>query len=122
MSMEALINADLLLQHLESKRDEIPSRLVTLVTDVSNIYRNCVVLEAPRITGNLKGSVRVEDIDNLSRRVYPDEGQAPYAIYVLEGVRGKARVEPNDFMGRGAERGQEMSQSNITEFIEWLKS
>ena len=120
--MEALIDTSVLIEHLEDKKDEIPGRLIKLVSDVSNIYRNCVVLEAPRITGNLKGSIRVEDVDALSRRVYPDEGQAPYAIYVLEGVRGKARVEPNDFMGRGAERGQEMSQSNINEFIEWLKS
>lgn len=122
MSMEALINADVLAANLQRKHDEIPDRLNRLVRDVSNIYRNMVVLEAPRITGNLKSSIRVEDVDALSRRVYPDEGQAPYAIYVLEGVRGKARVEPNDFMGRGAEAGQEMSQSNINEFIEWLKS
>ena len=106
MSMEALINADVLLNNLQRKQDEIPDRLNRLVRDVSNIYRNMVVLEAPRITGNLKSSIRVEDVDALTRRVFPDENQAPYAIYVLEGVRGKGRVAPNDFMGRGAEKGQ----------------
>ena len=69
-----------------------------------------------------QGSIRVEDVDPLTRRVYPDEGQAPYAIYVLEGIRGKGRVEPNDFMGRGAEKGREMSKSYTDEFIRWLTS
>jgi len=122
MNMEALINTDVLAANLQRKHDEIPDRLNRLVHDVSNIYRNMVVLEAPRITGNLKGSIRVEDIDNLSRRVFPDEGQAPYAIYVLKGVRGKARVEPNDFMGRGAEKGKVMSDGKVNEFLSWLKS
>lgn len=122
MTVEALIDASVLIEHLESKRQEIPSRLGELVQTVSNIYRNTVVLEAPRITGNLKSSIRVEDVDPLTRRVYPDEGQAPYAEYVLRGVRGKATVEPNDFMGRGAEKGREMSKSYTDEFIRWLTS
>lgn len=122
MSMEALIDSSALLQNLESKKDELPGRLGKLVQDVSNIYRNAVVLEAPRITGNLKSSIRVEDIDEFSRRVYPDEGQAPYAYYVLKGIRGKAKVDENDFMGRGAEQGKQMSESNIDEFLGWLKS
>ena len=120
MEMEALVDTSLLVEHLESKKDEIPSRLGKLVQDVSNIYKNMVVEEAPRITGNLKSSISVEDVDSLTRRVYPDEGQAPYAEYVLRGVRGKAKVAPNDFMGRGAERGQQMSQSYTDEFIRWL--
>ncbi|WP_407376624.1 hypothetical protein [Methanobrevibacter sp.] len=119
--MEALIDSSVLMEHLQSKHDEIPDKLGELVQNVSNVYRNFVVLEAPRITGNLKSSIRVEDVDQLSRRVYPDEGQAPYAIYVLKGVRGKATVEPNDFMGRGAERGRTASEKYITDFISWLK-
>ena len=99
MSMEALIDSSALLQNLESKKDELPGRLGKLVQDVSNIYRNAVVLEAPRITGNLKSSIRVEDIDDFSRRVYPDEGQARYGYFVLIGVRGKGRVEPRACAG-----------------------
>ena len=116
MSMEALIDADVLVSNLQRKQDEIPDRLNRLVRDVSNIYRNMVVLEAPRITGNLKSSIRVEDIDNLSRRVFPDENQAPYAEYVLRGVRGKGKV------GRGAEKGKAMSDGKVNEFLSWLKS
>ena len=122
MSMEALVDTSELIQHFESKKEEIPDKLGKLVQDVSNIYRNMVVLEAPRITGNLKSSIRVEDVDKLSRRVFPDEGQAPYAYYVLIGVRGKGRVPPNDFMGRGAERGKEGSETYVNEFMDWLKS
>lgn len=122
MSMEALINADVLAANLQRKHDEIPDRLNRLVHDVSNIYRNMVVIEAPRITGNLKSSIRVEDIDNLSRRVFPDENQAPYAEYVLCGIRGKGKVPENDFMGRGAEKGKVMSDGKVNEFLSWLKS
>ena len=90
--MEALIDTALLVQHLQEKQDEIPARLGKLIDDVSNVYRNYVVLEAPRITGNLKSSIRVEDVDALTRRVFPDEHQAPYAEYVIRGVRGKGTV------------------------------
>lgn len=120
--MEALIDPSALLEHLEFKKDELPERLGKLVQDVSNIYRNAVVLEAPRITGNLKSSIRVEDIDDFTRRVYPDERQAPYAEYVIRGVRGKAFVGENDFLGRGAEQGRAMSEGTINEFLGWLKS
>lgn len=122
MSMEALIDPSALLEHLESKKEELPERLGKLVQDVSNIYKNAVVLEAPRITGNLKSSIRVEDIDDFTRRVYPDEHQAPYAEYVIRGVRGKAFVGENDFLGRGAEQGKAMSEGTINEFLGWLKS
>lgn len=121
MKVEALVDTSVILQHLQKKQDELPDRLGKLVQDVSNVYKNKVVLEAPRITGNLKSSVRVEDVDNLTRRVYPDEGQAPYAIYVLKGVRGKGRVAPNDFIGRGAEAGRTASEKYVTDFISWLE-
>lgn len=90
MTVEALIDASVLIEHLESKRQEIPSRLGELVQTVSNIYRNSVVLEAPRITGNLKSSIRVEDVDPLTRRVYPDEGQAPMLFMSLKVSAEKA--------------------------------
>ena len=119
--MEVLLDTSVLIEPLQRKHDEIPDRLGQLVQNVSNVYKNYVVIEAPRITGNLKSSIRVEDVDKLTRRVYPDEGQAPYAIYVLEGIRGKGRVAPNDFMGRGAERGRTSSEKYVTDFITWLK-
>ena len=58
-------------------------------------------------TGNLRRNIRVDTrtSDNFSIITgYYDEGNANYGIYVLRGIRGKAKVAPIDFLGDGLQR------------------
>lgn len=57
-----------------------------------------------RITGNLKRNIRTDTRVHKSYAIitgYYDEGNADYGIYVLRGIRGKAEVDPIDFLGDG---------------------
>ena len=66
--------------------------------------QNNIKKEAPYYKGRLKRSIRVDT--RISKKFalitgYWDEGLAPHGIFVLIGVRGKAKVPKNDFLGRG---------------------
>ena len=120
MSLEVLVDNDTLIQGLERKANELPEQLRELTNEAAFIVDAHVKLETPVQTGNLQGSISIDNVSDYVKRIYPDEGIAPYAIYVLMGVRGKARVDPNDFMGRGFEAAQDEIDSAIEEFKSWL--
>lgn len=93
MAMEALVEADLIAQHMNTKGDEIPDKLATLVTEIANVYQANIKREAPvnkqkggASAGTLQSSIRVENHGPLESRVFQDRNIAPYAIYVLKGT------------------------------------
>lgn len=94
MSMEALIEADLLIKNLNKRGTEIPEKLQKLVSEVSFIVQGKVQDAAPinkgpdaHSRGTLKSSIRVENIGDFSARIFPDENIAYYAEYVMAGTR-----------------------------------
>ena len=126
MSIEALIDADVLVDKLQTKADELPAKLKELVGAVTFAVDEEVKRERPDgpmpvITGNLQGSISIDNISDYSKRIYPDEGIAPYAIYVMRGVRGKGRVAPIDFMGDGYTAAEPRADALVDEFMDWLK-
>ena len=95
MSMEALIDAQLLIDNFNRRGNEIPEKLHKLVTEVSMIVQGNIQDEAPVVTGNLQSSIRREYLGNFSYRIFPDEGIAPYAYFILKGT------EPHEIRPKG---------------------
>ena len=145
MSMEALIETETLVEHFNRKAEEIPDKLKSLVTEVAFIYQNNIMDEAPVITHNLQAATSIENIDDFTARVYPDEGTAPYAEYVILGtsphmifpVNKKALfwegadhpvptgvlhpgTKPNPYFDRGAELARIEAGFEVEDFIRWL--
>lgn len=120
--MEALIDSETLITGLEKKGDQLPEELKKLVGTVVFAVEEKIKVEGdpmPVITGNLQGSITNAGSD-FERRIYPDEGIAPYAYYVLKGIRGKAKVAENDFMGIGFSNAQDDIDNAVEEFKSWL--
>lgn len=85
-AIEIEVQDEALLAALQTKSDQMPDKLNDLINEAGFIVQRHAVEEAPRRTGNLKGSIRVEENGPLSRIVYPDQGVAPYALYVILGT------------------------------------
>lgn len=147
--MEALIEADLLIQNLNKRGNEIPQKLQKLVTEVSFIVQGKVQDAAPinkgpdaTSRGTLKSSIRRENMGDFLVRIFPDENIAPYAEYVLAGT-GPHIIEgnpylfwpgathpvkrvwhpgtyPNPFMTFGFEDSQEDIKSEVELFRAWI--
>ena len=62
MSLEVLIDNDTLLQGLERKADELPEQLRELTNTVAFVVDKAVKEEAPVITGNLQGSISIDNV------------------------------------------------------------
>jgi hypothetical protein len=108
-----------LLNVLQSKLQELPDRLSNLANESAFITQRNVVEEAPRITGNLKASIRIEPIGLFQFLIYPDEGVAPYALYVIL-VGEKRRYAGNPFMDRGQEISEKEIEEEVDRFKEWI--
>lgn len=144
MSMEALIETEILVEHFNRKAEEIPDKLKALVSEVAFIYQNNIMDEAPVITHNLQAATTIENIDDYTARVYPDEGTAPYAEFVILGTSPHMifpksagalfwdgadhpvasvlhpGTKPNPYFDRGAEAAKIEADFEVENFIRWL--
>lgn len=147
--MEALVEADKVISAFQKKETETANKLSELVKRVSGIYQANIMREAPvnkntydkRHGGQLKSSIRVEDISPLEARVFQDEHVAKYAKWVLGGrpavypkrkkalfwpglkhpVKKAGPAKANPFWDRGVRRSQTEKNQAIKEFEDWLK-
>lgn len=85
-SMEISLVDGSLFDKLSSKGVNIPPRLSEMKNKATLSTANNVMDEAPKVTSNLEGATRTEELDLFSSRIYPDEGVAPYALYILLGI------------------------------------
>ncbi|MBR2558288.1 MAG: hypothetical protein IKE95_07995 [Methanobrevibacter sp.] len=125
MTIEVLINKETLMEGLQQKADELPEELKSLTAAAAFAVDKEIKKERPAgpmpvITGNLQGSISIDNISDYEKRIYPNEGIAPYAIYVLKGIRGKGRVDEIDFMGEGFENAQPEIENAVEDFKSWL--
>lgn len=144
MGMEALVEAQTLIENLQGKQEELPERLKNLVSEVAFIYQECVMDAAPKVTHNLEASTSIENIDDYTARIYPDEGTAPYAEYVILGTGPHdiwpknagalfwdgaehpvpfvyhPGTSPNPYFDVGAENAKPKADEEVREFISWL--
>lgn len=142
--MEALIETETLVEHFNRKAEEIPDKLKALVSEVAFIYQNNIMDEAPVITHNLQAATTIENIDDYTARVYPDEGTAPYAEFVILGTSPHMifpksagalfwtgadhpwasvlhpGTKPNPYFDRGAEAAKIEADFEVENFIRWL--
>lgn len=108
-----------LLATLQSKVEELPQRFLDLINESGFLMQNAVKDEAPYITHNLQDYTFIENIGEFERLIYPDEGGAPYALYViLKGV--KRNYAGNDYFDRAKPKGEEMIDKEIEQFEHWL--
>lgn len=120
--MEALIDEATLLTGLQRKADQLPEELKNLVNTVAFAVDREVKEEPnmPVITGNLQGSISIDNLSDYEKRIFPDEGIAPYAEYVIRGVRGKAFVGKKDFLTGGLNNAQGDIDAAVEQFKSWL--
>lgn len=149
MGMDALIEADVLIQNLNKRGNELPEKLQKLVTEVSMIVQGNVQDAAPinkgkdaHSRGTLKSSIRRENIGDFTARIFPDENIAYYAEYVMAGtgphiIEGNPWLSwpgashpvrrvwhpgtyPNPFMTFGFEASQDSIENEVELFRAWL--
>ena len=148
MSMEALIDDATLLAGLRNKADRLPEELKMLVNTAAFAVDREVKLAAPVKTGNLQGATSIDNLSDYEKRIYVDEGIAPYALYVIKGtdpyvidiypVNAKALYWPgadhpvkhvqvhhpgikgNDYFQTGLDNAQSEIQSAIDDFKSWI--
>lgn len=119
-AIEVTIN-DTLLEALQNNQSEFTDKFTDLGNDIALTEQNAAKDEAPYITHTLERSIKVVEVGPPSWTITPDEGVAPYALFViLEGV--KRRYEGNDFMQAGYDSAQADVDAKISEFEEWCSN
>lgn len=79
---------------LIQKRDQSPDILALVVNESGMAGHGIVVSKAPIDEGTLRGSHRVESRGLLERVIFPDQGVAPHALFVILGTK------PHIIMGK----------------------
>lgn len=116
-AIEVTIN-DTLLNALQNKESEFVEKFTGLGNDIALTEQNAAKDESPYITHTLERSIKVVEVGPPSWTIAPDEGVAPYALFViLDGVN--RNYTGNDFMQRGYDSSQGDVDSKIAEFEEW---
>ncbi len=93
--MEALMDDATLLTGLQNKADRLPEELKRLVNTAAFAVDEEVKKAAPVVTGNLQGATSIDNLSDFEKRIFVDEGIAPYAIYVIKGTK------PHDIYPKG---------------------
>ena len=144
MSLEVLVDNETLIAGLQNKADKIPEELKNLVNTAACAVDREVKEAAPVITGNLQGATSIDNLSDYEKRIFVDEGIAPYAIYVIKGtqphdiypVNANALfwpgadhpvkvvhhpgTEANDYFSTGVENARPEIDTAINEFKSWI--
>lgn len=138
------VDYEALASKLSKKSDEAPGKLADALNESGLAGQRILIDAAPRgvgtpAPGTLKASHTVESNGLLERVIFPDEGRAPYAWYVILGhltrpsrgtsarnatsrynVNSSQRwVKGNDYPRKSASNIQKAVEDNIQEFIDW---
>lgn len=144
MSLEVLVDNETLIAGLQNKADRIPEELKNLVNTAAFAVDREVKEASPVITGNLQGATSIDNLSDYQKRIFVDEGIAPYAIFVIKGtqphdiypVNGKALywpgadhpvkvvhhpgTEANDYFSTGVENARPEIDTAVNEFKSWI--
>lgn len=140
--IEIDVEYEALYSKLVQKRDEAPNRLANVVNNSALDGQGIVMSNAPIKKGNLRAATRVENRGLLERVIFPDQGVAPYALWVITGsdphvIKGNPWLswpgakhpvkkvnhpgnKPNDYMKRSIPAIKSKIESNLEEFKQWL--
>lgn len=144
MTMEALVDKESLEMALQNKADRLPEELKNLVNTAAFVVDREIKQAAPVITGNLQGATSIDNLSDYEKRIYVNEGIAPYAIYVIKGTKphdiypvdahalywpgadhpvkhvSHPGNEANDYFQTGVDNAQSDIQSAVDEFKSWI--
>ena len=144
MPLDALIDDETLIVGLQRKTDKIPEELKNLVNTSAFAVDREVKLASPVVTGNLQGATSIDNLSDYEKRIFVDEGIAPYAIDVIKGtepydiypVEKQALFWPgaehpvkvvhhpgikgNDYFKTGVENAQPEIDRAVNEFKAWI--
>ena len=144
--MEVLIDDGTVIEGLERKASQIPEELKNLVNTAAFAVDREVKQASPVVTGNLQGATSIDNLSDYEKRVFVDEGIAPYAIFVIKGTRPHDIVitpkeaqalntpyglfkrvvvphpgtEANDYFSTGVENARPEIDTAINEFKSWI--
>ena len=144
--MEVLIDDGTVIEGLERKASQIPEELKNLVNTAAFAVDREVKQASPVVTGNLQGATSIDNLSDYEKRVFVDEGIAPYAIFVIKGTRPQDIVitpkeaqalntpyglfkrvvvphpgtEANDYFSTGVENARPEIDTAINEFKSWI--
>lgn len=108
-----------LLATLQGKVGELPNKFLSLINESGFLMQGAVKDEAPYITHNLQDATFLEPVGEFERLVYPNEGIAPYALFVI--LKGITRRYPgNPYFDRGKPKGEELIDREVGLFEQWL--
>lgn len=100
-AIEASVASEDLLDALQQGINELPDKLNQAGGQIAFIKHGYAVDEAPFITHNLQGSLTWESNGLLSWIIFPDEGIAPYALYVILGHMTRPKtIDTGDYGGK----------------------
>lgn len=129
MMLEITVEYEALASKLEKKKAEAPNKLADTINESGLNAQELLMIASPVDKGNLRASHHVENKGLLERVIFPDEGVAPYAWYVILGHRtrrftkshGQQKWVPgNDYPKRAYPLIRKVVEENLNEFITWL--
>ena len=127
--IELEFEGNALLDQFQRKFDEVPDKLAEVINNSAEDGQGILMGNAPRDIGTLAGSHKIENRGLLERVIFPDEGIAPYALYVVLGHRtrlfrkshGQQRwVPPNNYIKDSMPEIKSKVESNLEDFKRWL--
>jgi len=141
-SMEISLADGSLFDRLTNKGINIPSKLSESKSSLVFKVQNNVMDAAPYITNNLMAATIIEELSEFSARVFPDEGVAPYALFIILGTDpyiiegnpwlfwpGAAHpvrkvhhpgIKADNYFERGFTNSQSDIEATKQELIDWL--
>jgi len=144
MSLDVLIDDSTLSEGLQRKADQLPEELKKLVNTAAFAVDREVKLAAPVVTGNLQGATSIDNLSDYEKRIYVDEGIAPYAIFVIKGTKphdiypvnaqalywpgadhpvkhvNHPGTEANDYFQTGVDNAQSDIDQAVNDFKSWI--
>lgn len=139
MGLEVVIPTSLLTA-LQEKGQNLSNKLSDLSEDIGNDAYAHAQEEVPTRTHNLQGSLRLESTGPFSYIIYPDQGVAPYALYVIlghmtrpvtvdGGSQGKMSyhgnvhfVEGNPFLDRASDDTESNVEDRLQQLEDWCSN
>lgn len=142
--IELKFEGKVFLEHLQRKFDEVPDKLSEVVNESALGAQDILADNAPRKWGTLAGSHRPESRGMFERVIFPDEGIAPYALFVVLGTKphviegdpylywpgakhpvrrvNHPGTKPNNYIKESVPEIQSKVEAELDDFKQWLLS
>lgn len=131
-----------LVSKLEKKKNETPNKLAETLNQSGMDAQGILMINSPIREGTLRGSHRVESRGLLERVIFPDQGIAPHALFVVLGTKphiitgnpylywkgadhpvkkvNHPGTKANDYIKKSVPAIKLKVENNLQDFVNWL--